>query len=104
VSVLLTPLAIIPVYGFLTKRTGPFADFLGTTSYDDISENLRDALDNPLVEKIILDIDSPGGEVNGVFDLFDEIYAARQQKAIEAIANDDAFSAAYAIASSASKL
>jgi ClpP class serine protease len=101
--------AIIPVYGFLTKRSGPFAGLLGTTSYEEISANLREALDNPLIEKIILDVDSPGGEVNGVFDLCDEIYAARDQnpiigKQIEAIANDDAFSAAYAIASSAQKL
>jgi signal peptide peptidase SppA len=100
--------AIIPVYGFLTKRTlsvsSPFAGFFGTTSYEEISTNLRDALDNPLVEKIILDVDSPGGEVNGVFDLCDEICVARHQKLIEAIANNDAFSAAYAIASSAAKL
>jgi signal peptide peptidase SppA len=96
--------AIIPVYGFLTKRSGPFAGLLGTTSYEEISANLHEALDNPLVEKIILDVDSPGGEVNGVFDVCDEIYTARPQKQIEAIANDDAFSAAYAIASSASKL
>jgi signal peptide peptidase SppA len=97
-------LAVIPVYGFLTKRSGPFGGLLGTTSYEEISENLRDALANPAIEKIVLDVDSPGGEVNGVFDLCDEIYAARSQKPIEAIANDDAFSAAYAIASSASKL
>jgi signal peptide peptidase SppA len=96
--------AIIPVYGFLTKRAGPFSDFLGTTSYEEILENLHEALADPLVEKILLDVDSPGGEVNGVFDLCDEIYAARSAKQIEAIANDDAFSAAYAIASSASKL
>jgi signal peptide peptidase SppA len=97
-------IAIIPVYGFLTKRFSQFADFLGTTSYEEIAENLQAALDNPLVEKIIFDVDSPGGEVNGIFDLCDKIYAARQGKTIEAIANDDAFSAAYAIASSASKL
>jgi signal peptide peptidase SppA len=96
--------AIIPVYGYLTKRSSPFAGFFGTTSYEEIAANLREALENPRIEKIILDVDSPGGEVNGVFDLCDEIYAVRTQKQIEAIANDDAFSAAYAIASSAQKL
>lgn len=93
--------AILSIYGFLTKRPGPFSDFYGTTSYEEIYANLQDALGNPLVTKIILDIDSPGGEVSGLFDLCDFIYEARSRKSIEAIANDDAFSAAYALASSA---
>ncbi|GHS93242.1 hypothetical protein AGMMS49949_06290 [Alphaproteobacteria bacterium] len=96
--------AILPIYGFLTKRAGPFADFYGTMSYDNIASDLKTALDDPLVEKIVLDMDSPGGEVSGLFDLCDFIFEARQQKQIEAIANDDAFSAAYAIASSAERV
>lgn len=96
--------AILPIYGFLTKRPGPFMGFGCTTSYDEIQAQLKAALDDPLITHIILDIDSPGGEVNGLFDLCDVIYAARSQKTIEAIANDDAFSAAYAIASSAQKV
>jgi signal peptide peptidase SppA len=51
-----------------------------------------------------LDIDSPGGEVSGLFDLVDFIYESREVKPIYAIANDHAFSAAYAIASAASKI
>lgn len=93
--------AILPIYGFLTKRPGPFADFYRTTSYEEIDAELQKALENPLVTQIILDIDSPGGEVSGLFDLCDFIYESRSKKLIEAIANDDAFSAAYAIASSA---
>ncbi|WP_019236994.1 S49 family peptidase, partial [Wolbachia pipientis] len=46
----------------------------------------------------------PGGEVNGVFDLADFIYESRLKKRIVALANDDAYSAAYAIASSAEKV
>ncbi|MFP3028604.1 MAG: S49 family peptidase, partial [Wolbachia sp.] len=42
--------------------------------------------------------------VNGVFDLADFIYESRAKKRIIAIANDDAYSAAYAIASSAEKV
>lgn len=94
-------IAILPIYGFLTKRPGPFADFYRTTSYEEIDAELQKALENPLVTQIILDIDSPGGEVSGLFDLCDFIYQSRSKKPIEAIANDDAFSAAYAIASSA---
>ncbi len=64
----------------------------------------RDALADTDVRAILFDIDSPGGEVAGVFDLVDEIHAARSQKPIHAVANEEALSAAYAIASAADKV
>lgn len=96
--------AIVPVYGFLTKRPCGLFDGGATTAYETLHAQIQAALDDPLVERIVLDIDSPGGEVNGLFNLCDFVYAARSQKPIEAIANDDAFSAAYALASSAQKV
>lgn len=95
--------AIIPIVGFLTKRPGPWGPFEGT-SYEEIEACLQNALADSTVQRIVLEVDSPGGEVSGLFDLCDFIYEARQQKPIEAIANDDAFSAAYALASSAEKV
>ncbi len=96
--------AIIPIHGILTKKPGAFDGFLGMTSYEKIHEEMESALGDKSIETILLDIDSPGGEVNGVFDLADFIYSARGKKRIIAIANDDAYSAAYAIASSAEKV
>ncbi|WP_264704664.1 S49 family peptidase [Wolbachia endosymbiont (group B) of Apotomis betuletana] len=96
--------AIIPIHGILTKKPGAFDDFLGMTSYEKIQEEIESALEDKSIETILLDIDSPGGEVNGVFDLADFIYESRAKKRIIAIANDDAYSAAYAIASSAEKI
>ncbi|NEV49437.1 S49 family peptidase [Wolbachia pipientis] len=96
--------AVIPVHGILTKKPGAFDDFLGMTSYEKIREEVEKALMDEEVETILLDIDSPGGEVSGLFDLSDFIYEARGEKEIIAIANDDAYSAAYAIASSAEKV
>ncbi|WP_250294708.1 S49 family peptidase [Wolbachia endosymbiont of Oedothorax gibbosus] len=95
---------VIPIHGILTKNSEAFDDILGMTSYEKIREEIEEALMNEEVETIILDIDSPGGEVNGLFDLSDFIYKARGEKEIIAIANDDAYSAAYAIASSAEKV
>jgi len=95
---------VIPIHGILTKKSEAFDDVLGMTSYEKIREEIEEALINEEVETIILDIDSPGGEVNGLFDLSDFIYEARALKKIVAIANDDAYSAAYAIASSAEKV
>jgi signal peptide peptidase SppA len=53
---------------------------------------------------ILIDIDSPGGSVFGVQELANEIYQARSQKPVIAIANSLAASAAYWIGSSASEL
>ncbi|WP_353285201.1 S49 family peptidase [Wolbachia endosymbiont (group A) of Beris morrisii] len=99
-------IAVIPIHGILTKNSEAFDDVLGMTSYEKIREEIEEALIDKEVETIILDIDSPGGEVNGLFDLADFIYSAREsgKKRIVAIANDDAYSAAYAIASSAEKV
>ncbi len=97
-------IAIIRIYGVLTKKTEAFDHILDMTSYENIHEEIESALEDKSIETILLDIDSPGGEVNGVFDLADFIYESRTKKRIIAIANDDAYSAAYAIASSAEKV
>lgn len=94
--------AIIPVCGVLTKR--PTNDFECTTSYEEIHHAITEALANPDIARIILDIDSPGGEVSGLFDLCDFIKESCKIKPIIAYANDYCFSAAYAIAASCSKI
>jgi signal peptide peptidase SppA len=96
--------AVISIHGLLTKRSEFFSSFFGTTSYEEIHEMISLALDNSKVNSILLDIDSPGGEVSGLFDLVDFIGESKNLKPIYAIANDHAFSAAYAIASAASKI
>jgi signal peptide peptidase SppA len=97
-------IAVIPIQGLLTKNCQCGSHFFGTTSYEEIHESIATALDDSKVNSILLDIDSPGGEVSGLFDLVDFIYESRNVKPIYAIANDYAFSAAYAIASAASKI
>ncbi len=94
--------AIIPIHGLLTKRTEFFSSLMGMTSYDDIFSAISDAIEDEKVERILLDIDSPGGEVGGLFDLVDFIYDIRECKPIFSVANDYACSAAYAIASATS--
>jgi ClpP class serine protease len=96
--------AIIPIHGLLTKRSELFDSFFGTTSYEEIHELISSAIEDASVRSILLEIDSPGGEVSGLFDLVDFIYESRELKPIYAIANDHAFSAAYGIASAASKI
>jgi signal peptide peptidase SppA len=95
-------IATIPVHGILTKRLS--SEFFETTSYEEIHENISAAVENPGISEIVLDIDSPGGEVSGLFDLCDFITQAKSVKPIIAYANDACLSAAYAIAASCSKV
>jgi len=97
-------IAVISVSGTLVRRAAAVDAASGLTSYSAISAQLAQAVRDPAVNAILLDIDSPGGEAGGAFDLADQIVAARQVKPIWAVANDDAFSAAYAIASAAARV
>jgi signal peptide peptidase SppA len=97
-------IAIIPVVGTLVRRTIGLEAQSGLMSYGLIAERLDAALQDTAVKAILLDIDSPGGEAGGVFDLADKIFAARKVKPIWAVANDEAFSAAYAIAAAADRI
>ena len=93
--------AIIHVAGTLVQKHGYLRPESGMTGYDGIRQNLLTAIYDPKVKAIALDIDSPGGEVAGCFDLADQIYALRGEKPIWAILDEVAYSAAYAIASAA---
>jgi len=96
--------AVIPIYGTLVRRTVGLEAESGLTSYAALVAQLDAALASPEVGAILLDVDSPGGESSGVFDLADRIRAASQVKPVWAVANDMAFSAAYALASAASRV
>ncbi|MGJ7178851.1 S49 family peptidase [Morganella morganii] len=97
-------IAIIPVYGTLVQKLGTLRPYSGMTGYDGIRRVFLTAVNDPEVKGICLDIDSPGGEVAGCFDLIDLIYTERGKKPIHAILSENAFSAAYAIASAADKI
>lgn len=96
--------AIVPIEGTLVAKLGCLYPYSGMTGYDGIRQNLLAALDDDAVRAIVLDIDSPGGEVAGVFDLADLIYQVRGDKPIWAILTENAYSAAYALASAADRV
>lgn len=97
-------IAVIHVLGTLVRRTIGLEAQSGLTSYVSLEDQLDAALNDASIKGILLDIDSPGGESGGVFDLADKIYAARTIKPIWASVNEDAFSAAYAIAAAAEQI
>lgn len=93
----------VPVTGVLLHRF-PYQMGRYATGYTYIERAIRRGLDDPEVKGIALVCDSPGGEVAGCFELADFIHSKRGQKAIRAYAADHAYSAAYALASSAQTL
>jgi signal peptide peptidase SppA len=97
-------IAVIPVHGSLVRRSLGVDAASGLTSYTDIGRQLDQALADPVVQGIVLDVDSPGGEAGGAFELGERIRLASMVKPIWAVAADSAFSAAYAIACGASRL
>ncbi|TAL89278.1 MAG: S49 family peptidase [Candidimonas sp.] len=96
--------AIIPVMGTLVAKLGTLRPYSGMTGYDGLRANISMALEDSSVKGIVLDIDSPGGEVAGCFDLVDAIYASRGRKPIWAILSESAYSAAYALASACDRI
>lgn len=91
--------AVLQVHGTLVQRTMGLDALSGLTSYGSIGQQLQTALADPKVRGIVLEIDSPGGEAAGVWDLAAQIMNA--SKPVVAHANEMAFSAAYALASAA---
>ena len=98
--------AVIPIFGLIAHHAYMVEDISGPrgTATERVSERIRNALDDPNVEKIVLNIHSPGGSVYGVEELAAEIRSARGKKPIIAVANAMAASAAYYIASAASEI
>ncbi|MBA3030232.1 MAG: S49 family peptidase [Desulfobacteraceae bacterium] len=94
-------LAVISVNGGMVyKRSG----WSWRTSYMDLRKDFRSAIKNPDVKAILFDLDTPGGDIAGVFDFADEIYNSREIKPIYAMANEKALSAGYLIASATDKI
>ena len=99
-----TGIAVIPVYGTLVRRVLGLDAASGLASYSELGSMLNAAVADPAVSGILLDVDSPGGEAGGVFELAHRVRAADAVKPVWAIASDSAYSAAYAIACAASRV
>jgi ClpP class serine protease len=96
--------AIIKIEGVLTNRPS-MCDFLFNRSintYPRIIRQLQAANDQERVKQVELRVNSPGGVLNGLFDLLDVIKS--NTKPIEAVVFGMADSAAYGIVSQADKI
>lgn len=99
-------IAVINVMGVIAQHASQVDDVSGAggTSTERVANSFRAAISDPSVKAIILNVDSPGGNVNGVQALADEIFKARGTKPVIAQANSLIASAAYWIASQADEI
>lgn len=96
--------AIIPVTGPIFRYANLFTRISGATSTAVLATDLQAAIDDPKVKAIVLNVDSPGGEANGVNELADMIYQARDKKRIVAYVGGTGASAAYWFTSAAGEV
>lgn len=96
--------AIIPLIGTIIPRADMFEESSGAVSIQKFQQTFREMVNDDQVDSIIIDVDSPGGQVSGVQEMADEIFQSRGKKPIIAIANSLAASAAYWLASAADEI
>ena len=93
--------AVVPVRGVLTRQPYWRGD---QASYEWIAARVDEAMGRPDVQRVVLMVDSPGGQIAGVEDLASLIYGARGSKPVDAYVLGQAASAAYWIASAADRI
>jgi signal peptide peptidase SppA len=99
-----TGVEVIPVSGVLVSR-GSHIELCETmTSYENLRAQISQAVADPLVEQVVLDIDSPGGAAVGAFELAADIREMSRQKPIAGLVNYMAYSGGYLIGAACSEL
>lgn len=98
--------AVLPLYGLILHRGSSMGDISGptATSTAKFLQQFRQAVNDPNVQAIVIDVDSPGGTVEGVDELASEIRASRSKKQVVAVSNCLCASAAYYVAASCSEV
>lgn len=94
-------IGVLPLHGVMMPRGSFLNDGSGSLSLEGARSAFQQMEADPSIDAIVLDIDSPGGQVFSVPEFAAEIRAAR--KTVVAQAWDWVASAAYWIASSASR-
>ena len=81
--------------------TGPtMASYWGPGTYSNLRAIVEGCLGDENVSSIVLEVNSPGGDVNGLFECCEYIAKAKEEKPIHCHVTGMCCSAAYAIASS----
>jgi signal peptide peptidase SppA len=96
--------AIIPITGPIFRRANLLTEISGATSIETLARDFEQAAADPSIESIILEIDSPGGQVAGISEFAAHVRAATAGKRVVAYVSDLGASAAYWIAAAADEV
>lgn len=99
-------IAVISFFGIVAQHASQVDDISGPggTSTERVANSYRAAKSDPSVKAIVINFDSPGGNVSGVQVLADEIFNGRGEKPVIAQVNSLCASAAYWVASSCDEI
>ena len=97
-------LAVIPVHGAIFPRDTEYTMYYGLTTNEGLQRAIGAAAEDGGVDKIVLDMDSPGGSVAGTMETGDLIFQTREKKPVIAVVGSMAASAAYWMAAQASEI
>ena len=96
--------ALVSIDGPLLARRSGLSDAFDLTTMDTIRACVANAVADPSVAGIVLDVSSPGSEASGVNETSDAIHGMRGTKPIIAYVGSVAASGAYWIASAADRI
>lgn len=97
--------AVLPVRDVIVPRHNIFTWLFGGTSLEDLQGAIDEAVADPEISAILLDVDSPGGSVDGLAEFAAHVRSVRDRGTyIAAHADYLMASAAYYIASSAHEI
>ena len=95
-------IGVIPVVGVIGKGLSPLEKMMGAADVNDIGDAIDAMAANPEVEKVALQVSSPGGTVTGVEELANKV--RNLGKPTMAYTDSEMASAAYWIASAADRV
>ena len=96
--------ALLPITGPIFRYANVFTQVSGATSIQALATDLTEAVGNPAVKAIVLEVDSPGGMMAGVSEFAAMVRDATSRKPVIAYASSLTCSAAYWIAAAASEI
>lgn len=97
-------IAVIPVTGPIFRYANLFTEVSGATSTGMLAKDISAAIESPSIRGLVLEINSPGGEVAGINELAKLIRAGAKRKRIVAYGESAVASGAYWLASAASEI
>lgn len=96
--------AVLDITGPIFRYADVFTMVSGATAISTLARDFTAAIEDPNVSSILLNIDSPGGEVAGINEFAQMVFEGRSRKPVVAYIDGYGASAAYWIASAAEEI